>query len=373
MLLGCRLPARDLMGGSLGRRALVGVAALALSGCAVDLGGLGGWYAVAHDVNACRVAVGEATMSDETSLIPHAVRWSPGRPPVDLNGSFEQSTAAAVNDAGVAAGSATIDGQTHAVVWKPNGRSRLLGLGAGSGAADIANDGTIVGYRVGASGVTEAFVRDGATGSVTALPAAFPGAEHYATALNERGDVVGYGRPERWAPVLWKAPDYEPIVLSERTGRTIPSDINERGDVSGTWSGIRIFSTALVWRAGTHEEVELPVPEGVTASAASAINNAGHVVGYTNVYYPSTYRAVRWTLDGGLPTDLGDLGAGSSTAEGVNETGTAVGWANVAETTPSGTPIRHAALFPAPHGPASTIRSPGSAQACGRPAREAPS
>jgi uncharacterized membrane protein len=346
----------------------VGAAALVLGGCAVDLGGLGGWYAVAHDVNACRVAVGEATVSGETSYIPHAVRWAPGRPALDLNGSFEQSTAGAVNDAGVAVGSATIDGQTHAVLWKRNGRSRLLGLGAGSAATDIANDGTIVGYRLGPSGVTEAFVRDPATGTVAALPPAFPGAGHYATALNERGDVVGYATPERWAPVLWEAPDHEPIVLSERAGQTVPSDINERGDVSGTWFDIRIFSTALVWRAGTHEEVELPVPEGITASAASAIDDAGRVAGFTNVYFPSVYRAVRWTLDGGLPTDLGDLGAGSSAAYGMNETGTAVGWATVPETTPAGTTVRHAALFPTPDVAAPASRSLESARACGRPA-----
>lgn len=348
----------------------MGVASLALGGCVVDLGGLGGWYASAHDVNGCRVAVGEATVPDETRLVPHAVRWAPGRPPVDLNGSFEQSRAEAVNDAGVAVGTATIDGQAHAVLWTRNGRSRLLGLGAGSGATDIANDGTIVGYRLGAYGVPEAFVRDAATGAVSGLPPAFPGAGHHATALNEGGDVVGYATPERWAPVLWEAPDHEPIVLSERAGQTIASDINERGDVSGTWFAIRIFSTALVWRAGTHEEVELPVPEGVTASAASAINDAGQVVGHTNVYVPTTYRAVRWTLDGGLPTDLGDLGAESSAAEGLNETGTAVGWATVAETTPSGTPVRHAALFPAPDVAASASRSPADARACGRRAPE---
>jgi probable HAF family extracellular repeat protein len=349
----------------------VGAAALALSGCVVDLGGLGGWYAVAHDVNACSVTVGEATVSGESSYVPHAFLWAPGRALVDLNGFFDQSVAAAVNDRGVAVGNATIDGQTHAVLWKPNGRARLLGLGAGSAATDIADGGTIVGYRPGASGVIEAFVRDGATGAVTDLPPAFPGAGHYATAVNERGDVVGYATPERWAPVLWEAPYHEPVVLSERAGQTIPSDINERGDVTGTWFSIRIFSTALVWRAGTHEEVELPVPAGITASAASAINDAGQVVGYTNVY-PSTYRAVRWTLDGGLPTDLGDLGGGSSAAEGLNEAGTAVGWATTPETTPSGTPIRHAALFPAPDVAASAKSSPGSTRACGRPARDAP-
>lgn len=352
------------MGRSLRRRALAGAAVLALGGCVVDLGGLGGWYAVAYDVNACNVTVGVATVGEEASFVPHAFRWAPGRSLVDINGSFEQSTAAAVNDRGVAVGSATIDGQSHAVRWKPNGRSRLLGLGAGSAAMDIADDGTIVGDRLGASGVTEAFVRDGTTGTVTALPPAFPGAAHHATALNERGDVVGYATPDRGLPVLWEAPDHEPVVLSERAGWTIATDINERGDVSGTWRAIRIFSTALVWRAGTHEEVELPVPGGVTASATSAINDAGQVTGHTHVYFPSTYRAVRWTLDGGLPTDLGDLGAGSSGAEGLNEAGTAVGWADIPETTPSGTRIRHATLFLAPDETASASGPPAAARPC---------
>jgi probable HAF family extracellular repeat protein len=186
-------------------------------------------------------------------------------------------------------------------------------------------------------------------------------------ALNERGDVVGYGSSDRNVPVLWEAPDHEPIVLSERAGQTIAQDINEQGDVSGTWSDIRIFSTALVWRAGTHEEIELPVPEGITASAASAINDAGQVVGFTNVFGSGTYRAVLWTLDGGLPTDLGDLGARSSAAFGVNEAGTAVGWADTDNTDPSGAPIRHAALFPTPDTAASTNSSPGTSRPCGRP------
>jgi uncharacterized membrane protein len=96
---------------------------------------------------------------------------------------------------------------------------------------------------------------------------------------------------------LWEAPDYQPVVLGAGRPSDIiveAHDVNNAGDVVGHWRAPRYLSGALLWRAGTHDEVELPVASGDQGSHAAAINDNGQVTGWARYGVDGPSRAVRW-------------------------------------------------------------------------------
>jgi uncharacterized membrane protein len=124
-------------------------------------------------------------------------------------------------------------------------------------------------------------------------------------------------------------------------------DVNNAGDVVGRWRAPRFESGALLWRAGTHEEVELPGASGDLGSSAEAINDNGQVAGWARNGVDGPSRAVRWDTPTGPPVELGHLGGGSSSASDIANTGDAVGTAATTTQSPSGTAVYHVARFPA--------------------------
>jgi probable HAF family extracellular repeat protein len=271
--------ARNVLGPR-GRRArrlalLAAPVALLAAACAVDLGSLGGLSASAEAVNDAGVAVGTA---DTPAGTTHAFRKAPGGVLVDVNGRAGSSRAHGVNAVGVAVGEADLGGGgMRAVRWTAGGSLVDLGLGVGSTAADINDGGTIVG-----SSGDDAFVRS-PSGSVKILPPAAPGTLFQAAnAVNTRGDVVGWvvtsGTLEQ--AVLWAAPAYQPVTLSQRPeDEVFATDINDRGVVVG-FARYRYITQALLWRAGTHQEVALAGRPGDAYTGAQAVNEAGQVVGW---------------------------------------------------------------------------------------------
>ena len=67
---------------------------------------------------------------------------------------------------------------------------------------------------------------------------------------------------------------------------------------------------------------------GGSVSQASAINNAGMIVGHSNLAGDQQYHAFTYTQ--GLMTDLGTLGGSSSAANAINDSGWVTGWAMLA-------------------------------------------
>jgi uncharacterized membrane protein len=248
----------------------------------------------------------------------------------------------AINEAGVAVGRAA----PGAVAWDPDGTERDLGVGPGSDANDIAEDGTIVGRRTGADGVTEAYVRH-PDGTVESLPRLPDTLIDVASGLNDAGDVVGYtvsASDGQTKPVLWAAPDHQPVVLA---GSGAAADVADDGTVIGNRSDPRgAYVQALLWRPGTHEEVELPQPLGTSRTRVTGVNDAGQMAGTLTATYGGPDRAVRWDPgpDGSYElVELGGLGGGSSAAEAINDVGDVVGHAVV----PGPEGARHVALYPA--------------------------
>lgn len=103
---------------------------------------------------------------------------------------------------------------------------------------------------------------------------------------------------------------------------------------------------AVVWGPGKDEMRELPPYPGDTATAATAINDKGQVVGISGlcdraVGRFSAIRAVLW--EGGAVHVLGDLGGNAwNTPMSINQRGDVVGFANV---TPGGAFNAHGFLW----------------------------
>jgi len=135
-------------------------------------------------------------------------------------------------------------------------------------------------------------------------------------AINDAGQVVGtsgtIGNASRWS-FLWQAG-----AMASITGNQA-FDINESGQIV-------VFDNALsrsfLWENG------LTTNLGSLGGGAAAwgINNAGHVVGDSNIApeWWSARHAFLWR--NGAMSDLGTLAGGNSTAQDVNNFGQVVGW-----------------------------------------------
>ena len=291
------------------------------NGTMTDLGSLGGPSStVAYGINSAGQIVGVSA--------GHAVLWHGGTM-TDL-GVLPRgggSEARAINDAGQVVG---WGGNTsvgfHAFLWE-NGAMTDLGTLPGdtdSFANGINNAGQVVGTSDG-----NAFLWD--AGSMTKL-GTLGGCCGEAHAINDHGQTVGesmlpdhHGRAALWTVSTKPPPPYPIRDLGTRPGDVISwgTAINDAGHVAGysigSDSGIWVIRVFL-WNNGTFQV--LPGLGG-TENFAYGINAADQVAGY--VYNASGLsRAVLW--QNGTPTDLGTLGGTESGAYGINNRGQVVGW-----------------------------------------------
>jgi hypothetical protein len=121
------------------------------------------------------------------------------------------------------------------------------------------------------------------------------------------------------------------------------SAINNAGTIVGSAdkyvSGFNMGSRAVRWDASGTAATELGslrTDGGPNSAGANAINDTGTIVGFASKSVSGTYmghRAVRWDASGTTATELGNLGTYSSgysvaQANAINNVGTAVGQAN---------------------------------------------
>jgi len=188
----------------------------------------------------------------------------------------QQSRGGALNNSGQVAGTAYYDSGTGGVVWQ-GGSYTAIG-GAGTWANAVNNSGQVAG-AASYGGDTHATVAAG--GAIQDLGTLPGGSWSSAYAINDQGQVVGYG--------------------DTSSGRF----------------------RAFVWSA--EEGIEMLGTLGGSQSYAMAISGNGLIAGHSTAGNGYTH-AFLW--NGLVMTDLGTFGDGNSHAYGVNSAGDVVGYSD---------------------------------------------
>jgi probable HAF family extracellular repeat protein len=272
----------------------------------VDLGTLpGALTSTAYGINERGDVVGESD--------GHAVLWRDRRI-IDLGAG----TARGVNEHGVVVGSADVGGTTHAMLWR-QGRAVDLGTlpGATTSCALAVNDrGDVAGYGDSASGALRAIVWRAGTAVDLGPAGAYASS---ARDVNARGDVVGeiFLPPQEMKDLATVWRHGTASVLTQDSA--VASGINDQGDITGFF-----FTTpgSFLWRRGVLTRITPPT--GMLWLQAQAVNDRAQVVGYGDS------GGFRWQ-DGRLtllPGLRGLPGSGGSAAYDINDRGQIVGGAS---------------------------------------------
>jgi probable HAF family extracellular repeat protein len=142
--------------------------------------------------------------------------------------------------------------------------------------------------------------------------------------LNNNGQIVGRGYNSLSSPVytdfLWSGGSLKSLNVTGTSNGIV--GINDEGQVVGDgFNGSHAFI-----RDSNGAMLDLGVLAGGSSSSANGINNAGQVVGISDVLISGVMQlhAFLWNATGGMQ-DLGSMG-GLSTARRINEAGQVVGY-----------------------------------------------
>ncbi len=230
-------------------------------------------------------------------------------------------------------------GQTAGLLSTPNGQLGFLssGLafvtfslgGSHTDVSDLNDNGQAVGWSyLPSDSAQHAFVfGNGAIHDLNALiPANSGWTLLQATAINNAGQVVGYGRFNAQDRAFLYTPGQPATVVDLGTlggSFSWAADVNASGQVAGyshTSNGQQhafLYSNGAMIDLGTL---------GGTNSAATALNDAGQVTGWAYTANNNSQRAFRFS--GGVLSDLGTLGGQHSfPSAGINANGDVSGYA----------------------------------------------
>ena len=265
--------------------------------------------------------------SAETGML--ALTFPPG---------VSQSSAGDVNDLGQVVGTVTIDSRAHAFVWTVDGGMTDIGGLPGfvsSYATAINNAGQVVGASINAAGRSQAFRWSPSEGMI-ALPMP-PGTESSVVrGINASGAVVGELNGTA-GPILFRwsqEKGTEDLTLFDADSYGDAVAIADNGDVVGYSGGVDSDSDvtrAVLWSANGTKKIIDPCTEGwiawdytyVCHSSAHAINNVGQIVVESDVNGASL--AVRFTVAGDRLYIPRIPGSSSSYASAINDAGQVVG------------------------------------------------
>jgi probable HAF family extracellular repeat protein len=323
----------DLVGTTSGTRRVtraglaIGVAAMAILcvACTRDLGSLGGTFGVAADINDGGTVVGYSVAADGKG---HAFIEAPAGAITDLGtGTRAESTAHAINNAGVVVGS-TANGSGSSRLQVPFVWTAATGLvelalppGTTSAwAADVNDAGTIVVNSGKHAADYHAWLYDTATATYTPLGELGNGYEQ-AAAIAANGKVVGSALTATgvYHAVGWLAVSHAIVDLDAgNPGSSEATGINATGTVVG-WSNDYTAAAAYSWSGGVRTTIGLGRP--------AAINDAGVIVGVGITSGGAVRAAHLWDPAHGVSKDLHGLGSAATADEAtaVNAVGVAVG------------------------------------------------
>lgn len=211
----------------------------------------------------------------------------------------------------------TDDGTTHPAVWV-NGELIDLGLPSDRASMGSVSDVNALGQAVGfvkMDGREIAFLWD--AGQWTELWVDGAGSTHARVVNNSGQVVVDSSGPDGYLGYLWEAGVFTLIGTN-----MYATDINERGHVSGY--GLAGYGTrAFLW---TEKNLTYLGTLGGRDSVGVGLGEDGSVVGWAHTA-DGDQHAFLW-FDG-LMTDLGTLGGDESLAHAVNSLGQVVGYSNL--------------------------------------------
>ena len=278
-------------------------------GVFADIGTLGGDYSWATDINASGVVVGYSYLTNNTyqrAFLYDGTIHDLGT----LGGNY--SYAQAINAAGQVVG--TSDG--HAFRYSGGVMQRLSDfLPANSGwsylydARDINDAGQITGRGYHSSLGSRAYLFTPASGSSPATIVTF-GNSYYTDPywINASGQVAGqiydssYGGTQAFLFTPGLGGGTLAIIPTLGGTYTSPSDLNDAGQVVGTSSLSNNSSQhAFLYSSSTGLTIDLGTAANTTYSSATAINNSGAVIGYSNgpfLYTGGVMRRLRSLADG---------------------------------------------------------------------------
>lgn len=226
-----------------------------------------------------------------------------------------------INNAGRMAGALyAADGSVHAAIYADGSVADLGLFGMPASYASAINDnGTIAGNFVTAEGVEHAFVYQ--AGAVHDIGAAV------ALGMNAGGDIVGQTYTSTGAVAfLYRGSSLIELGYLGNGNVSRATAINDAGHIVGE------SNLAAGAQAPTHPFLfdgaawfDLGTLTGVGVTSAVAINNAGHIAGYSDAGRGRTH--VFFYEDGAM-TDLGSFGGFDVTIGEMNALGQVVGTGN---------------------------------------------
>lgn len=302
----------------------------------LPIGSLGGGATVPLDVNDDGTVVGVS--ATQLGGPPNAFRWTAAggiEPLADLGGG--ESVAAAVNRRGYIAGaSVAADGQTHLVLWDPDGNIADLGVAPAPfntiSAAGMNDRNEIAGTVCSESENCQAF-RWSPGGRIEVLTSAHSVDESYGVGVSRAGDVAGTlhgGKAVFYGVFRWTDADQLIELGGAWDYNALASSVNAHGEIAGydEQSPDEGRGDGAYWiapfRWSEREGFRILGSLGGDYGVANDLNDRGAVVGFSTLV-PGVFAGAGfyWSERTGM-VDLG-AEAGMERAYAVNNRGWVTG------------------------------------------------